>query len=570
MNNKKISGKSVVIVVAIIIIAVISFSVFANRKNFDKEFDNGSNITLESLNNNQIKNLNKLCKVWGFIKYHHTRVVKGSLNWDYELFRVMPDIIEAKDRNEVNEILYNWINELGEIKEVTYPDNNDIMLEADIDWIKSDKYVNKKLSDLLVKISKTYISKRDNAYVNFKEGSIYAMFDNEEIYSDMKFDDDGFKILSLFRYWNVIQYYYPYRTVMDEDWNSILNEFIPKFIECDDELSYKLTVSELTTKINDSHAWVTDKNGTLNNYFGDKMAPIKFDLIEDKIVVTDIVEEYKNNANIQKGDVILKINEKDIFEVIKEKSKYISFSNNKAIVNGLEYYLFRTSEDSLLLTLEREGIIVKENIKCYNNISAPEKESHKILEGNIGYMDVSALGEGEINEIIDKFKNTEGMIVDLREYPSDVILYSLGNYLVPESVTFAKLSIANRAVPGQFILNYDAEVGNGNPNYYKGEVIIIINEATQSQGEFTAMAFRNAPKATVIGNNSIGADGDVAIFNLPGGIQTSITGLGVYNPDKSETQRVGVKPDIYVKPTINGIREGKDELIEKAIELIKF
>lgn len=48
-----------------------------------------------------------------------------------------------------------------------------------------------------------------------------------------------------------------------------------------------------------------------------------------------------------------------------------------------------------------------------------------------------------------------------------------------------------------------------------------------------------------------------------------MTGLGVYYPDKSETQRVGLKPDIYVKPTIQGIREGRDELVEKAVELIK-
>lgn len=58
-------------------------------------------------------------------------------------------------------------------------------------------------------------------------------------------------------------------------------------------------------------------------------------------------------------------------------------------------------------------------------------------------------------------------------------------------------------------------------------------------------------------------------FNLPGGIKTTMTGIGIYNPDKSDTQRIGVQPDIYVKPTIRGVKEGRDELLEKAIELIK-
>jgi len=32
---------------------------------------------------------------------------------------------------------------------------------------------------------------------------------------------------------------------------------------------------------------------------------------------------------------------------------------------------------------------------------------------------------------------------------------------------------------------------------------------------------------------------------------------------------VGIVPDIVIKPTIKGIREGRDELLEKAIEIIK-
>lgn len=47
------------------------------------------------------------------------------------------------------------------------------------------------------------------------------------------------------------------------------------------------------------------------------------------------------------------------------------------------------------------------------------------------------------------------------------------------------------------------------------------------------------------------------------------SGIGVYYPDGGETQRIGIVPDIKVKPTIKGIREGRDELLEKAIEIIK-
>lgn len=48
-----------------------------------------------------------------------------------------------------------------------------------------------------------------------------------------------------------------------------------------------------------------------------------------------------------------------------------------------------------------------------------------------------------------------------------------------------------------------------------------------------------------------------------------ISGIGIYYPDGTETQRVGIVTDIEVKPTIDGIKAGRDELLEKAIELIK-
>ncbi len=56
---------------------------------------------------------------------------------------------------------------------------------------------------------------------------------------------------------------------------------------------------------------------------------------------------------------------------------------------------------------------------------------------------------------------------------------------------------------------------------------------------------------------------------LPGGIPTGISGIGVYYPDGSETQRVGIVPDIEVKPTIEGLKAGRDEVLEKAIEIIE-
>src|SRR5206468_7886547 len=94
------------------------------------------------------------------------------------------------------------------------------------------------------------------------------------------------------------------------------------------------------------------------------------------------------------------------------------------------------------------------------------------------------------------------------------------------------------------------------------------DEASQSQAEYTAMAFRSAPQSVVVGSMTAGADGNVSEIALPGGHRTMISGIGVFYPDKRPTQRVGIVPDIEVKPTIEGIRAGRDEVLEAALSQI--
>jgi len=96
----------------------------------------------------------------------------------------------------------------------------------------------------------------------------------------------------------------------------------------------------------------------------------------------------------------------------------------------------------------------------------------------------------------------------------------------------------------------------------------LVDEVSQSQAEYTAMAFRSTPRSIVVGSATAGADGNVSTIVLPGGLSTMISGIGVFYPDKKPTQRVGIVPDVEVKPTIAGIRAGRDEVLEEALRQI--
>jgi C-terminal processing protease CtpA/Prc len=300
--------------------------------------------------------------------------------------------------------------------------------------------------------------------------------------------------------------------------------------------------------------------------------------IEDQAVVTKIWDETLAKASgLQIGDVIEMINGQKVSDIVKQRLELTPASNYPTKLRDIAVNLLRTNEASLNVVYMRGTEKKEVNVKAYgpDNLKvtrgalfSKDIPPLKMLQQDVAYLYPGSLKQGQISGLIPEIAKTKGLIVDLRSYPSDFIVFSLGSFLVPKATKFVKFSQGSLAAPGRFTYTDDLEVGKDNPEYYKGKVVILINETTQSQAEYTTMALRTAPRSTVIGSTTSGADGNVSQFFLPGGISTMISGIGVYYPDGKETQRIGIVPDITVKPTIKGIKEGRDELIEKALEII--
>ena len=130
-------------------------------------------------------------------------------------------------------------------------------------------------------------------------------------------------------------------------------------------------------------------------------------------------------------------------------------------------------------------------------------------------------------------------------------------------------TIPDSTYPGRFKWKGPRPCGYENKNNYKGKVVVLLNEESLSHSEETAMCFQTADNTTIIGSQTAGADGNVSNFEVIKAIFTRFSGVGVYYPDKRETQRIGIIPDIEVKPTIKGIQEGKDEVLDRALLFIE-
>lgn len=562
------------------------------KAELDKSFIRGSGISKVSLNDQTVKNLTNLGMLWGFLKYYHSRVESGDLNWDAELFRILPEIISCRSAEEANKAFEKWLDRIGPSQLASKPNLiNDslVKMQANYGFLFSDNTLSPKITAQLKKMRDYHLPIDDSHYLSFNKDVNNPIFRHEKSYSGNLYPDSGYRILALFRYWNYINYCYPYRYHIEGDWNEILMDFIPKFLHAADKTDYAKICTELICRINDGHASISG-NPALDSLQGKMTAPFDARFIENELVVTgvsglDIAEKGKLNP----GDIITSIDGEPVKGLVEKYLPLTHGSNRNYRLFKMAAntgWLLRSSRTSMTLKIERGGItkevkITKIPFKDYYDkfllhlTETRKGRGYKLMNGNIGYLYAAQLKDKDLESIKELFKNTKGVIIDLRCYPNTPMPYEYGKWLKEIASPFASFTKSSLLRPGVFVKDMTVSNGlleSGAVKYkynfspvYAGKVIILVNESSISQSEFTAMALQSIPGAVVMGSQTAGADGNVSGIVLPGQINTMISGIGVYYPDGTETQGKGVKINEVIEPTVEGIRLGKDELMEHAV-----
>jgi len=337
--------------------------------------------------------------------------------------------------------------------------------------------------------------------------------------------------------------------------------------------------SKCHNEVDDTHAnlWGGRGREEIDSLRGNWQAPVQVRFIENKLVITKYYDpDLQATTGLKAGDIITHINGKTVESIVDSIKEYYPASNEAARMRDIANDILRSRNNTISINCISFNQAKQKDLMLYDRqntlLHIYEKDStlcYRLLNDTIGYITLKSIKKEDIDNIKRNFKNTKGIIIDIRNYPSYFVPFLLGSYFVSSTTPFVKFSHGNVDNPGEFTFVSPLKIFKPEETYtYRGKLIVLVNEETQSQAEYTAMAFRAGINTTIIGSQTAGADGDISNIYLPGRLSTTISGIGVYYPDGRETQRIGIVPDIVVKPTIKGIREGRDELLEKAIEII--
>ena len=526
-----------------------------------------------------LDNLETLCRVWGYAKYHHPVFCDTlrRVDVDSALFVLLPRVVHA-DRETRNRHLLDWVRSLGdytpnrvECEQALAP--YDLVETADLGWTADTVLLGGELSKLLLDLR--YAERDENYYLRMgtmenELGYRYLSLRNEKSYPTPQMDN-GLNLLTLFRLWNVIEYYAPNRSLTLHPWNEVLSTYIPLMGVETDPVRFSRLYFRLIRELNDGHAYAP-----IEMLFGQRMLPVWPLQAEGRLFVG-----HSGDGVLERGDEVVAIDGEPLSERLELLREYASRSNEASLREALRLYGLCTRRDTAEVVRRRAGACDTLRVATvpYGSVSSlydPAQPPFRLLADSVGYIYAGTFSREHLAEVVQTLPRTRALIIDLRTYPQnmDIALTALiGRSLRTEPVVAWQMVHPTLALPGlffrqeQLLYNGFEEGAARCTEPYKGRVILLVNESTQSNPEFQAMAFQSCPQTLTIGSPTSGADGDIVWIPLPGGLMTSFSGIGVLYPDGTQTQTVGVRLDVEVLPTAEGLQAGRDEVLERALSL---
>lgn len=267
---------------------------------------------------------------------------------------------------------------------------------------------------------------------------------------------------------------------------------------------------------------------------------------EQKIHIVGIMENSPGQkAGLQEGDEILAVDGVPITQM--------AFDEVAAHVRG-------QAGTDVVLTIMRDNAnqditITRDNIKL-------KTVGHKMLDNNIGYIQIVSFSEdtaNEFNEAYNDLKNQgmKALVLDLRNNPGGLLTTCV--------------EIAKKLVPkGEIVSIVDKQ---GNKETYSSSLeapeyplVVLINKNSASASEILSGAIQDTKAGTIIGNTSYGKGSVQTILPMFEDDAVKLTIAKYYTPSGRSIDGTGITPDIEINLDENAT---SDTQLDKALEILK-
>ncbi|HJW92497.1 MAG TPA: S41 family peptidase [Thermoanaerobaculia bacterium] len=397
-------------------------------------------------------------------------------------------------------------------------------------------------------------------------GDTKSVARNDDPHREMTFPSLEWRWLAVIRAWAVIHYFYPYHHLIG-DWDSVLPEYLERMEKVSNAGEYARTILEMMTHVEDQHVGVFGTPAAFQ-VSGVAWLPIETRIIEGKLVVTG------ESQGLEPGDVITSIDGESVASRLAKLGSIAPAATPAGKALRVAQLAVRGPDKSTAhLTIEGAGGTTRDaDIARTTTFDQPAKSDppYRVLDGNIGYADLRRLERAQVDAMFDALANTKAIIFDMRGYPRGTA-WTIAPRINTRGARYAA-EFHRPELNGESYypldISFKQELPKTDNPLYRNPTVMLVDERAISQAEHTGLFFEAANGTQFIGSQTAGTNGDVTTMVLPGGLVVPFTGHDVRHADGRQLQRIGLVPVVEVKPTIAGIRAGRDEVLERAIAYV--
>lgn len=399
------------------------------------------------------------------------------------------------------------------------------------------------------------------------------------------------KLAGLSLVWSEVKYnFVNFDLVPDLNWDSLYVSYIPRIRKSETTLEYYKLLTEFIAHLNDAHTNVYYPRELFAEAYS--RPPLITRKIEGKVIVVEVFSEEVANLGVKVGDELKTVDGMNVedYANVHVKPYQSSSTPQDEDVRSFSYALLSGSnEKPVALELVRPdetGYSVRVNRITPEERSKIRPASNSFefatLKDNISYVQLNSFSSNDVVEMFDKhfdeISESDGLIIDIRNNGggNSGNGWAILGYLADSSFTTSgwytrEYKPATRAW-GQPQSTFGFPAGSwysDSTKYYDGPVAVLTSARTFSAAEDFAVAFQAMGRGPIVGEATGGSTGQPLFFELPGGGNGRVCTKRDYHPNGLEFVGIGVQPDIQVFETVDGLRNGEDEALTRAIREIR-
>lgn len=383
-------------------------------------------------------------------------------------------------------------------------------------------------------------------------------------YDEMNANNEGVRLADVIMAWNVFQHFYPYFDVVAVNWDVELTNTLTEALDDENEGEFFYTLSRMVAGLNDGHGSVMH-----SILFSQVGFPIRVEWVEDQLIVT----ASRGNEIIQRGDIILGIDGQEAKKYLEEAETFLSGSPQWKRFQSCRRFGYGKKGTMARLRIKRghEALDVPLERHFQGFIEEWGRPPIQELQDSVYYVNLDKAPWEVIQPELDKLADAKGIIFDMRGYPKgnhEIICHLLED----KDTSGAWMQIPQIIYPDQEkIVGYKEMGWHIMPKKpkIKGKAVFITDGRAISYAESFMSFIEHYKLGEIVGQPTAGANGNNNPFSLPGGFRIGWTGMKVVKHDGSQHHQIGIQPTVPVKRTLQGVIAGRDELFEKALELIQ-